>query len=294
MRPSRGHNRKRLPRNEASESSEEDVIAASNQFGVPYRDITALRTALKKLFTCKALDQEGLVILRSTSFTVVSEGLRLLFHWCDENIQTDEAQLPPTYGPTEAEAEAKIDMPSNKYGLDAQVFIYLLDRYIGSRYSSSSSLELDGWDKMVDRELGCCPLKMLSIMSTLIVVIVSKALSRCQDDTIAFAPPYIFDVAKLGIGEISRNEWGNEKLVTEFCREFEAILEDHTDYGDAIAAAVSRYVEQKWSGAAQARINEEGLGIGDGSVWNIDWSENNTQDEGPYSMENNSLNGWMC
>ncbi|KAI0802156.1 hypothetical protein GGR55DRAFT_461007 [Xylaria sp. FL0064] len=292
MRPSRGHNRKRLPRNEAGDSSEEDIIAASNQFRVPYRDIAALRTALDKLFSSEDLDHESLVMLRRAKFTVVSECLRLFFLWCDEKTQTDEAQLPPPYGPVEAEAEAEIDLPSHKYRLDAQIFIYLLDRYIESR-SSSSSPDHDSWDGIANRILGFCPIKMLSIMSTLIVVIVKRALSRCQDDKIAFAPPYIFDVAKLGIGEISRNEWGNEKLVTEFCSEFEAILQDHANYRSAIAAAVSRYLEQKWSGAAQARVNEEGPGIGDGSGWNIDWPEN-TQDEGPYSMENNSLNGWMC
>ncbi|KAI1346450.1 hypothetical protein F5Y01DRAFT_297797 [Xylaria sp. FL0043] len=283
MRPSRGHNRKCLPRNEAGDSSEEDVIAVSNQFGVPYEDIAALRTALDKLFTSKDLDQKSLSILRRTNVTVVSECLRLCFHWCNENIQIDEPQLPPLYGPMEAEAEAEIDIPSNRYGLDAQVFIYLLDRYIGS--GSSPSRELDGWDKMVDRTLGFCPLKMLSIMSTLIVVIVSKVLSRCQDDDkIAFSPPYIFDVAKLGIGEINRNDWGNEKLVAEFCNEFEAILQDYADYGKAIAAAVSRYVEQKGSDAAQAQmqaqVNDEGLTLGDGSIWPGDW------------MENNSLSGW--
>ncbi|KAI0426843.1 hypothetical protein F5Y09DRAFT_345286 [Xylaria sp. FL1042] len=283
MRPTKGRGRRRRSRN-PSNASEEELIGSSNESEIPCRDIASLRTLLSELFSSHTGDQESLFMLQKNDSGDISRCLRRCFRWCDEEIRTDKAQLPPPYGPMEAEAE--IDIPGNKYVLDARVFIYLLDRYIGSR---ASSPEHDDWDYMANRNFGFCPIKMLCTMGTLIMVTVSKALDQYRDDKITFAPPYVFDVVKFGVGVIDRNGWGDKKLVTEFYREFEAILKDYANYRSAIAAAVARYVEQKWSDAAQ--VNEEDPGMGD--AWIPDWP-GTIPDEGPYSIGSNSLNGcWM-
>ncbi len=90
------------------------------------------------------------------------------------------------------------------------------------------------------------------------------------------------NVAKFGINEISRNRWRDEKLVTEFCNEFESILKDYANYGKELEIALFRYMTQEWP---EPQVNED-LGLGDGEELVI-WPDD-IQDEGLYSIEDNS------
>ncbi|KAI1423363.1 hypothetical protein F5Y12DRAFT_786101 [Xylaria sp. FL1777] len=278
MKLSKHRSRKLPPRDDLSDSNSEDSRVVANEFEVPGRDIASLRTPLSNLFTSQRLDEESLNMLRGSDISALSQCLRLCFHWCDEEIQTDEAQLPLPYGDA---ADEELDNSDSKYELDVRIFIYLLDRYIGSL---SSSPEHDNWDDIAKGVIGFCPIKMLFTMSTLIVVIVSNALRQCQEE-IAFEPPHVFDVAKLGISEVSRNAWNDEKLVTEFCAEFETILKDYSNYGNAISSAVSMYITQNWS---ETEANED-LELVDGDLWPPMWP-GNIRDEGMYSIDNGQ---WM-
>ncbi|KAI0966890.1 hypothetical protein F4678DRAFT_261269 [Xylaria arbuscula] len=277
MERSKYHGRKVSSRTDPSVSSERDMILVSNESDLPSPDITSVRKALSELFTDQSLDKESLGALREDGRSVVSHCLRLCFCWCGDEIGTDEAQLPFPYGEAE---EEEPDNSDNRYALDVRVFIYLLDRYIESQGSSS---ERDGWATMASETVRFCPIKMLFTMSTLIVVFVSHAKDQ---EEYAFGPPYVFNVAKFGINGINRHGWRNEKLADEFCHEFEAILKDYANYSQVISSAVSRYVEQKWSEPPAKEDNDIRLGYVEGS-W-PPWWPGSTQDEGPYSVNENS------
>ncbi|KAI0905771.1 hypothetical protein F4823DRAFT_566421 [Ustulina deusta] len=274
MKPSRSRSRNAPLRNDPSDSSEEDTIEEPNVSEVPGRDIASLRAPLSELLTNLSLDEKSLGTLRQGDSGVVSQCLRLFFHWCDKEIQKTQSPFPYMVA-----AEAGTDNPDSKYELDVGVFIYLLDCYIRSQDSSS---EHDNWDSMAKEIIGFCPIKMLFIMSTLIVVIVSSAQNLRQGE-ISFEPHHVFkNVAKFGINEISRNRWRDEKLVTEFCNEFESILKDYANYGKELEIALFRYMTQEWP---EPQVNED-LGLGDGEELVI-WPDD-IQDEGLYSIEDNS------
>ncbi|KAI1304823.1 hypothetical protein F5Y03DRAFT_169230 [Xylaria venustula] len=280
MERSKRHCRKVPSRSDPSVSSERDMILVSDESELPFPDITSLRAALSELFTSRSLDEESLGTLREGDRSVLSHCLRLCLRWCGEEIQTDKAQLPFPYGEA---AEEEPDNLDNKYALDVRVFIYLLDRYIGT-YASSS--EHDSWITMANEIVRFCPIKMLFTMSTLIVVFVSHAKDR---EDFAFEPPYVFNVAKLGIEGINRHGWRDEKLVDEFCDEFEAMLKDYTNYSQTFGSAVSRYAAQKWSEPQADEDNEIRPGYVEDAL-PAGWP-GSIRDDGPYSVD--EISPWL-
>ncbi|TGJ86528.1 hypothetical protein E0Z10_g2259 [Xylaria hypoxylon] len=259
---SSGRRRKHRSRNGSSKSNEEGFAVSSNESEVSSRDIASLRMSLSQLFSNQGSDEESLGILKGGNPRDISRCLRCCFRWFDKEINTFEAQFALPYGEA---SEAKTYSLDGKYDIDAPVFIYFLDRYIASLGSPPNQYD---WDVMA-KGIRFCPIKMLFTMSTLIVVVVSNAVTnakRLHQKDILF--PHILNAAKFGIDQIRQNGWRDEKLMAEFCEEFETILGDHAKYGNAINAAVLTYGKQKWS---EAQANEE-LGFGVGAGYQDEWA----------------------
>ncbi|KAI0398987.1 hypothetical protein F4802DRAFT_611215 [Xylaria palmicola] len=250
--------RKSRPPNNSSDSQEDEIIVASGAPEVLGRDIGSLRASLSALLTDQRQDEKTMRALKRANPDDIARCIRLCFRWCEKEIDVDEAQLPFPYGGAmDAEAD-DTHTPDSKYECDARIFVYLLDRYI----SSATSPDRDGdWDALTRALVGLCPLKALFTMSTLIMTVVGNTLDACRDETSLAAPAAAaaaaglgdeFDVARLGLREIGRRGWGDEKLAAEFCDEFEAILDDYAAYGDAVVAAVRDYVAHTWPEGREA------------------------------------------
>ncbi|KAI1735395.1 hypothetical protein F4680DRAFT_470121 [Xylaria scruposa] len=235
--------RKSRPPDDSNDAHEDEIVVAPTGLEVPSRDFASLRTPLLELFTDKLLDDECLGILKTSD---VSQYFRLCLRWCKEEIHVDGAKFPAPYGDgTDAEPDVSVD----DYECDVRIFIYLLHRYI----SSSALTGQDSWDTLAKQHIG--PFKMLYTMSSLIVAVMGSVLKLYEEaEANSFTPPPafsnvfhdLFSVARLGVDEIDR--WEDEKLLTEFCSEFQAIIEDYTNYGNAVSSAVRQYIEIKWPG----------------------------------------------
>ncbi|KAI0550707.1 hypothetical protein F4679DRAFT_594599 [Xylaria curta] len=236
--------RKPGSQNNLKDAQEDEIVVASTEFEVPSRDVVSLHPSLVKLFTDRPQDEKCLGILKIGNTRNISQCLRLCLHWCKEEIHIDEAEFPAPYGDG---TDAEVNVPEDNYGCDVRIFVYLLHRYIGSL------AEHDSWDTLAKQNAVLCPIKMLYTMSTLIVVVVSSAL-RLSEETNTFTPsssfstiiPDLFSVARLGVDEIDR--WEDEKLLTEFCDEFQTILEDYANYSEAVSSAVRGYMALNWPG----------------------------------------------
>ncbi|KAF2964051.1 hypothetical protein GQX73_g9522 [Xylaria multiplex] len=232
--------RKFRPQNDSSDSNEGGYVGSSNESEVSSRDMTSLRTSLSRLFHDQDSDVESLSALKEDNLHV-SRCIRLLFRWFVQEVKTPEAQFPPCV----EVAETETDIIDTKYNLDVRVFIYFLDRYIRSPCSSSRQ---DEWDNVAKGTIRFRPIKMIFIMSTLIVEVVTnvvnKAKRTCEEEH-PFESPYISNVAEFGINAICLNGWGDEKLKAEFCDAFGCILKDYANYGKAIKSAIRSYGKQE-------------------------------------------------
>ncbi|KAI0530230.1 hypothetical protein GGR58DRAFT_246828 [Xylaria digitata] len=238
-----------------SDSNEGGFIGSSNESEVSSRDMTSLCTSLSELFGDQDSDEESLDALKEDN-PDVSRCIRLFFRWCVREVKT----LEPQFLNCVEAAETETDIIDTKYNLDVRVFIYFLDRYIGSLGSPPRQ---NDWDNMARGIIGFCPMKMIFTMSTLIVEVLTKVINNAKmmhQEEPQFHSPYISNVAKFGIDEISRNRWGDDKLKAEFCDGFGCILEDYLNYGKAIKSAIRSYGRQR---QLEAQENEE-LGFGNG------------------------------
>ncbi|KAI0183398.1 hypothetical protein EV127DRAFT_414157 [Xylaria flabelliformis] len=231
--------RKSRSQNNLREAQEDEIVVASTELEVPSRDVLSLHAPLRELFTDRPLDEKCLGILKIGNSRDVSQCLRLCFHWCKEEIHIDDAEFPAPYGDG---TDAEPDVPEDNYGCDVRIFIYLLHRYMGS----SAPAEHDSWDTLAKQTVGFCPIKMLYTMSTLLVVVASNVLKLSEEPASPFGTVIdnLFSVAKLGVDEIDR--WDEEKLLTEFCDEFQTILEDYANYSEAVSSAVRGYMALHW------------------------------------------------
>ncbi|KAI0451608.1 hypothetical protein F5B21DRAFT_377404 [Xylaria acuta] len=228
----------------------DEIIVAPNGSEAPGRDIASLRASLLELFTDRLLDEKFLVVLRNNSKPRdVSRCLHLCLLWCKNEIRVDDAQFPAPYGDGR---DTETGITEGYYGCDVRIFIYLLHRYIGS----SALADRDSWDTLAKQTVGFCPIRMLYTMSTLIVVVVCNALESAQEASLF---DDLFAVAKRGVTEMDRHGWEDERLVNEFCDEFENILKDYANYGDTVSVAVRNYMARNWSGL---EVHEE-LGFAD-------------------------------
>ncbi|KAI0861727.1 hypothetical protein F4860DRAFT_524061 [Xylaria cubensis] len=227
--------RKSRSQNNLREAQEDEIVVAPTELVVPSRDVISLHAPLRELFTDRPLDEKCLGILKIGN----PQCLRLCFHWCKEEIYVDDAEFPAPYGDG---TDAEPDVQEDNYGCDVRIFIYLLHRYMGS----SAPAEHDSWDTLAKQTVGFCPIKMLYTMSTLIVVVASNVLKLSEEAGSPFSTiiDNLFSVAKLGIDEIDR--WDDEKLLTEFCDEFQTILEDYANYSEAVSSAVRGYMALHW------------------------------------------------
>ncbi|RYC65059.1 hypothetical protein CHU98_g1157 [Xylaria longipes] len=240
--------RTRRPRSQSnlSDAQEDEIIVASNGSEAAGLDIASLRTSLSELFNNRPLDEKCLGILKNGNLRDISRCIRLCFQWCKKEIQIDDAEFPAPYG---RGRDDETNIPEDNYGCDVRIFIYLLHRYI----LSSPLLGHDSWDTIAKQTVGFCPIKMLYTMSTLIVVVVGSALQSSQEANPFTPSPSpsdafddLFDVARRGVNEMDRHGWEDGSLVTEFCNEFTAILEDYANYGHAVTSAVRDYIARNW------------------------------------------------
>ncbi|KAI0521264.1 hypothetical protein F5B22DRAFT_596331 [Xylaria bambusicola] len=219
--------------NESSDSSEEDSSAGVDEAQVWDSDIVSLRAILSQLFTNSTKERGSLNILKDKKGReagVLSRCLRRYLCWCEEQIKHDKLQLPFPY------QQVKTSNPDNIYVLDAWVFFYFLHCYIKSPNALSAN---DSWAELSEKQLDFNPIRMLSIMSTFIVVTVFNALPR--DETKLFTESHRFvdmvvDIIRRGINIFNNSNCSDQNLEMIFCNEFESILDDCTDYCDAINA----------------------------------------------------------
>ncbi|KAI0204909.1 hypothetical protein F4808DRAFT_314797 [Astrocystis sublimbata] len=241
---------------------EDKLMESPNAPVVPSRGIESLRPLLCELFTNQWWDEKSLRDLKSAKPSNVSSCLRLCFQWCQEQIRIDDARFPAPYGRgTDDEVGIPVD---NEYGCEVQIFIYLLHRYIGSQ----ALAEPGSWDVLARHTVKTCPIKMLCTMSSLVVVVANSATKAASDQSLEqlwpTAPPTpsqddfddLFDVARRGMDAVDRHDWGDAKLVAEFCDEFQSIIVHYADYGNAVRFAAREYM--KLNGPAQGVREDSG------------------------------------
>lgn len=236
--------RPRKPRsqNTSTDSQEEDeIVVASNGSDGSGLEIASLHTSLLELFTDRPLDEKYLDILKNNNPRDVSRCLQLCLLWCKRELQITGAEFPAPYG---RGSDTDTGISDEMYGCDVRIFIYLLHRYIGC----SALPEPDSWDALAKQNVGFCAIRMLYTMSTVIALVALGTIASQEAHSFAPMPSSsdlfddVFDVARRGVDEMDRHGWEDGRLLTEFCNQFEAILDDYATYGNEISSAVRNYI----------------------------------------------------
>ncbi|KAI0439543.1 hypothetical protein F4803DRAFT_43859 [Xylaria telfairii] len=257
--------RKSQSQNNLTDSQEEDeIVVASNGSEGPGLDIASFHTSLLELFTDRPLDEKYLSILKMSNPRDVSRCLQLCLLWCKKELQLAGAEFPAPYG---RESDIDTGISDEMYACDIRIFIYLLHRYI----ACSALPEPDSWDTSA-KNVGFCAIRMLYTMSTVIALVALGTITSHEAHSFALMPSSgdhfddVFDVARCGVGEMDRHGWEDGRLFSEFCNQFEAIIEDYATYGNEISSAVRNYITLN----SPAQEVPEELGLTDGEDYHDD------------------------